>query len=190
MKKTIFLVALITMIGCSTPQETTPIPAEPTTAELLERGKTLVTVGGCRDCHSPKIFNETGMHFDESRAFSGHPEGSSLPEIDKRALSPGYWVLFSGDLTAAVGPWGMTFARNLTPHETGIKGWSKEVFIKAMRTGQHMGIEKGRPIMPPMPWENQKELSDQDLTAIFTYLQSLKPIDNYVPEPIPASELL
>ena len=60
MKKTIFLVALVTVIGCSTPQETTPIPAEPTTAELLERGKTLVTVGGCRDCHSPKIFNETG----------------------------------------------------------------------------------------------------------------------------------
>ncbi|MEQ8580704.1 MAG: diheme cytochrome c-553 [Marinoscillum sp.] len=191
MKKTIFLVALITVIGCSTPQETPPVPTEPTTAELLEHGKLLVTVGGCRDCHTPKIFDEKGMmHFDESRALSGHPEGSPLPEIDKRALSPGYWVLFSDDFTAGAGPWGITFARNLTPHETGIKGWTKEVFIKAIRTGQHMGIEKGRPIMPPMPWENLKDLPDHDLIAIFTYLQSLKPINNYVPEPIPASELL
>lgn len=158
--------------------------------EYVLRGQYLTTVGGCNDCHTPKTFTEKGMELDTSRLLSGHPEGSPLPEIDPRALQPGYWTLFNGHLTAAVGPWGLTYARNLTPHETGIKGWKEEFFIKSLRTGKHMGIEAGRPIMPPMPWFNLADADEKDLKAIFRYLQSLKPVKNYVPEPVSPEEVL
>lgn len=123
------------------------------------------------------------MQLDETRLLSGHPEGSPLPPIDAKALEPGYWALFSGDLTVGVGPWGISYAQNLTPHETGIKGWSLEVFVKAMRTGKHMGVEQGRPIMPPMPWVNLAQATDEDLKALYMYLQSLPPVNNKVPDP-------
>ncbi|MEK6482515.1 c-type cytochrome [Catalinimonas sp. 4WD22] len=158
--------------------------------EQILRGGYLVHVGGCNDCHTPKVFTDEGMQLDTSRLMSGHPNGSPLPEIDLRALQPGYWTLFNSHLTAAVGPWGLTYARNLTPHGTGIKGWKEEVFIKALRTGKHMGMEQGRPIMPPMPWFNVAAATDEDLKAIYAYLQSLKPIDNYVPEPVSPEEVM
>lgn len=158
--------------------------------EQVLRGGYLVNVGGCNDCHTPKVFTAEGMQLDTSRLLSGHPEGSPLPEIDPKALQPGYWTLFNAHLTAAVGPWGLTFARNLTPHGTGTAGWKEGVFIKAMRTGKHMGMEQGRPIMPPMPWFNLAAATDDDLKAIFAYLQSLKPVDNYVLEPVSPEEVL
>jgi hypothetical protein len=158
--------------------------------EQILRGSYLVHVSGCNDCHTPKIFTAEGMELDTTRLLSGHPDGSPLPEIDPRALQPGYWALFNAHLTAAVGPWGMTFARNLTPHGTGIMGWKEEVFIAAMRTGKHMGMEQGRPIMPPMPWFNLAAATDNDLKAIYAYLQSIKPINNYVPEPLSPEEVL
>lgn len=124
------------------------------------------------------------MGFDQTRLLSGHPESEALPPLDEKALQPGNWITFSPNLTAAVCPWGLTYARNLTPHETGIKGWEEEVFIKALRTGKHMGVELGRPILPPMPWFNLVAANEEDLKAIYKYLQSLPPIDNYVPDPL------
>jgi hypothetical protein len=52
-----------------------------------------------------------------------------------------------------------------------------------MRTGKHLGV--GRAILPPMPWPGVAALTDEDLKALFAYLQSLKPISNLVPQPIP-----
>jgi hypothetical protein len=43
----------------------------------------------------------------------------------------------------------------------------------------------GRPIMPPMPWQNLAQLPDEELQAIYTYLRTLKPIRNRVPESVP-----
>ncbi|RQW03693.1 MAG: diheme cytochrome c-553, partial [Calditrichaeota bacterium] len=94
-----------------------PSPDSSQKQGLVQRGKYLVEFGGCNDCHTPKIFTEKGPVFDENRLMSGHPAGSRLPEIDKRALVPGSWMLFSSDLTAAVGPFGMTYAANLTPDD-------------------------------------------------------------------------
>jgi hypothetical protein len=56
------------------------------------------------------------------------------------------------------------------------------MFIKAIRTGTDMG--EGRPILPPMPWQNYRQMTDDDLRAIFAYLRTLKPIENAVPDPI------
>lgn len=147
-------------------------------------------VGGCNDCHTPKIFTEQGMMLDTSRLLSGHPADSPLPPIDTKALEPGNWILFNSHTTAAVGPWGLTFAQNLTPHETGIKNWQEEYFIKAMRTGKHMGVEMGRPIMPPMPWMNLAQAEEDDLKAIFRYLRSLKAVENHVPDPLSPEEVV
>jgi hypothetical protein len=63
------------------------------------------------------------------------------------------------------------------------------MFIKALRTGKDMG--EGRNILPPMPWPNFAQMTDQDLGAMFSYLKSLKPIENAVPDPIsPSGERL
>jgi hypothetical protein len=85
--------------------------------------------------------------------------------------------------TAWAGPWGVSFTANLTPDaETGLGGWTVEMFIQAMRTGKHQG--KGRPILPPMPYPWFAKLTDADLRAVFAYLQSIPPIPNKVPAPI------
>ena len=78
-------------------------------------------------------------------------------------------------------PWGTSFAGNLTPHETGIGNWSVEQFKRALKEGKYKGLENGRPLMPPMPWPALRNFTDEDLEAMFAYLQTLKPIDNVVP---------
>ena len=157
--------------------------------DMVARGKYLVdTIGGCADCHSPKIFTDKGPEPDMAKFLSGHPAGSELPEIDPNLVTPDKWMLVNPQLTAFVGPWGVTFAANLTPDEqTGIGLWKEENFIQAMRTGKHMGT--GRLIMPPMPWFNLAKATDEDLQAMFAYLKSLPPVKNLVPGPMPLAEL-
>ncbi len=159
-----------------------------TKEEQVKRGEYLVRFGGCSDCHSPKVLTPNGPMPDESRLLSGHPEGSKLEDFDLSLVESGKWVLFTSDLTATIGPWGATFAINLTPDkQTGIGLWTEEIFMNAMRTGKHMG--EGAPILPPMPWLNLSHLTDDDLISIFAYLRTLKPIKNEVPPPIPLSQL-
>jgi hypothetical protein len=178
------LAGLVLSTGCVRKQE--PEPAVQTQEQIVERGRYLVTIAGCNDCHSPKVFTENGMEFDQARLLSGHPEDAELPVIDSSLVQPGKWVLMTQDLTAAVGPWGVSFAANLTPdEETGIGAWSELAFINALRSGKHMG--SGRPILPPMPWFNMAMTTDEDLEAMFAYLQSIPPIKNHVPAPIPPS---
>jgi hypothetical protein len=152
-------------------------------ADLVERGRYLVDTGGCHDCHTPKIFTPDGrMTLNTELLLSGHPADAALPTYDAAWVKPGQWVIMTQDLTAYVGPWGVTYAANLTSDEqTGIGLWKKEHFIGAMRSGKHMG--EGRPIMPPMPWEGIANYTDEDLGAIFAYLQSTQPVKNAVPAP-------
>ena len=89
--------------------------------------------------------------------------------------------------TAFAGPWGTSFTANLTPDdETGLGKWTAETFIATLRTGRHEG--KGRPLLPPMPWPMIRTLTDEDLRAVFAYLQSLPPIRNRVPAPVDPDE--
>lgn len=159
-----------------------------TKAEQISRGEFLVTFGGCGDCHTPKTFTPQGPVPDTSKLLSGSPSTTQLPSADAKLIQPGNWVLFTQDLTAAVGPWGASFSANLTPDvETGIGSWQEEMFINAMRSGKHLGA--GRPIMPPMPWDLVGKHSDDDLKAIFAYLKSIKPVKNKVPDYIPPDQL-
>ena len=88
------------------------------------------------------------------------------------------------DLTAWSGPWGITYAQNLTPDEnTGIGIWTEDMFVRAIREGRHMG--QGRPIQPPMPWPMIRNLNDVDLKSIFAFLRTIPAIQNRVPQPLP-----
>jgi cytochrome c553 len=181
MKITTLTCALLVLLtACTKPgHENTVVPM--TEVEMIKRGELLVATSACHDCHSPKIFTAEGMAPDPSRLLSGHPQDEPLPKMpaDKEG-----WVLFNMGLTASVGPWGISYAANLTPHDTGIGNWSFEQFETAIRKGKYKGLENARPLLPPMPWQQISNFSDQDLRAIFAYLQSIKPIENHVPAPV------
>jgi len=153
--------------------------------ETLKRGEYLVGYGGCNDCHSPKMMTPKGPEPDPKRILSGYPADLKLPELPQGIIGPEKWGgLTTNDLTAWFGPWGVSFAANLTPDKkTGLGNWTADQFIKTMRTGKHLGV--GRDLLPPMPWFSLAVLTDDDLKAVFAYLGSIKPIENMVPQPIP-----
>jgi len=151
---------------------------------LVQRGEYLVKFGDCSACHTPLKFGPNGPEPDMTRFLSGHPAETKLPPTD---LKPGPWFAATAGMTAWTGPWGISYAANLTPDQnTGMGIWTEEMFLAAMRTGKHMG--SGRPILPPMPWQAGSNLSDEDLKAIFAYLRSVPPIANRVPEPAIAGQ--
>lgn len=152
----------------------------------VARGKYMVTVCGCNDCHTPLKMGDAGPEPDMSRMLSGHPETLLMPPSPK--LPPGPWnISAAGTLTAWAGPWGVSFTANLTPDkETGLGEWTARTFTDTIRTGRHQG--RGRVILPPMPIPMYKNLTDDDLNAIFAYLQSIPAIRNKVPEPLPPPE--
>jgi hypothetical protein len=149
----------------------------------IERGRYLVTTGSCNDCHTPWKLGEKGPEPDMTRMLSGHPEAMKLPAPP--ALPPGPWgMVGSLTMTAWAGPWGISYTANITPDpETGIGALSEENFVKAMRTGRHLG--GGREILPPMPWDWVGKMTDDDLKAMFAYLKTVPPIKNRVPDPVP-----
>jgi mono/diheme cytochrome c family protein len=146
------------------------------------RGKYLVDIMGCHDCHTPMKMGPNGPQWDLDRALSGHPETLVMPPAPE--LPPGPWIgVAAATFTAWSGPWGTSFTANLTPDkETGLGDWTVDQFIATMKTGKDRG--KGRPVLPPMPVQNLRQLSDEDIRALFAYLQTLKPIKNRVPQPI------
>ncbi|MFD0976747.1 c-type cytochrome [Salinimicrobium gaetbulicola] len=156
--------------------------------DLVKRGEYLITSIGCADCHSPKKMGERGPEEDPELKLSGYRQGNELPPIDQNAVEKG-WILFTGDLTASVGPWGVSFAANLTSDETGIGNWTYEQFETAIRQGKYKGMKNNRDLLPPMPWPSYGLLSDDDLKAMFAYLKSTKPIKNAVPAPIPPDKI-
>jgi hypothetical protein len=155
-----------------------------TNADAVARGRYLVTLGGCNDCHTPKRFTPAGPVPDSSRFLAGHPADLKLPPVPPGVLGPDRWgALVTPTLTAWAGPWGVSFTANLTPDPSGLASWTVEQFIQTMRTGKHLGM--GRPILPPMPWYDIGQLTDDDLRAVFAFLRTVRPVQNPVPAPIP-----
>ncbi len=184
------LAAVLWITACQSaqqPQQKTQSDIQSSTiqtanANLVERGKYLVTVAACDECHTPLKMGANGPERDKSRRLSGHPQGTktSAPKFGAK----GWAMAIDETGTAFFGPWGIAFAANLTPdEETGVGIWDEQMFINAIRTGKHWG--QGREIAPIMPWRHYAQMSDEDLKAIFAYLKSLPPIKNEVPELIP-----
>jgi mono/diheme cytochrome c family protein len=127
-------------------------------ARRLERGKYLTTICGCNDCHTPGSLFGTP---DFSRQLSGSDLG---------------WQ----------GPWGVSYARNLTPDvETGLGTWSEADIIKAF----HSGVRpNGTTLLPPMPWQDFSAMSDEDAAAMAAFLKSLPPVAHKSPDDIPPGQ--
>jgi mono/diheme cytochrome c family protein len=193
MKKVSLIVAvalLIIIVGANAAR-TVPPPAAParlSRTEQIARGKYMVTIGGCHDCHTPWIIQPDGKPGpDMSRALSGHPQDFVI-KTPAQLTSDRFAVAIAPTNTAYSGPWGVSFAANLTPDKmTGTGIWTFDIFKNTIRNGRHWGV--ARPLLPPMPWFNYREMTDEDLAAVFAYLRTLEPIHNEVPEPLPPSQV-
>jgi mono/diheme cytochrome c family protein len=130
-------------------------------ATRVERGRYLVSIAACHDCHTPKV--DAQMTPDPKRLLSGRPATTNPP--------------MQG--TAWAGPWGNSYAANLTPdRETGIGGrYTEAAFIKTIRTGVK---PEGEQLAPPMPWPVYRNMTDEDLKAIYAYLTTLPAVKNIV----------
>ncbi len=190
MKKHIYyLSVLITLMSC-TSQSPKQISEDSTfnQDELIEHGRYLVNSIGCDDCHSPKMMTDHGPVPDPATRFAGHIEGDLSEKVSQEALPD--WALFNHSLTAAVGPWGISYSANISGDDTGIGLWTEEQFFRAMREGQFKGMEGARKLLPPMPWQNYAKLNDHDLKSIFLYLKSTEPMKNIVPDPVSPDQFL
>jgi hypothetical protein len=178
-------VALIGAAGVSVSRRTSEARQQAASAAVVERGSYLVRTMGCNDCHTPWKMGPNGPEPDMSRALSGHPE--QIGALPPAQHGNGPWIWSGAPTnTAFSGPWGVSYTANLTPDvNTGLGIWTEDMFLKAIRTGRHMGTS--RPINPPMPWPMYRNATDDDLKAIFAYLRSLKPVTNHVPEYLPPS---
>jgi len=120
----------------------------------VARGKYLVTLGGCQDCHTPGHFFGKP---DAAHVLGGSEVGFEIPGL------------------------GVFYGPNLTPDKaTGLGGWTDAQIIAAFRTGVR---PDGRALAPIMPWRALAVLTDQDAAAIVAFLRSLPPVNNMVPGP-------
>jgi mono/diheme cytochrome c family protein len=144
--------ALLTA-GCEVQNTTTTTAAAPAQSPV-ERGKYLVTIGGCSDCHTPGTL--LGMP-DMARFLGGSEVGFELPGL------------------------GTFHAPNLTPDpETGLGTWTEAQIVTAITTGKR---PDGRELAPIMPWRGLAALTPDDAMAIAIFLKSLPPVANKVPGP-------
>lgn len=183
------IVATVSLIACNneeSKEKTTMVKTD--SAAQVKRGEYLVSIVGCDDCHSPKRMGEHGPEIIPELRLSGYPSTRPIQKADSNVIKQG-WVLMGPDLTSTVGPWGVSFAANLTSDVTGIGNWKEENFIKSIREGKLKGLDGSRPLLPPMPWFVYKNMTDDDLKAIFAYLKTIKPVDNVVPRPVQLADI-
>ena len=123
------------------------------TPQRLEHGKYLAS--GCRYCHSPHDWKAPGTPFLADMAFSGEVE--PYEDLPGRIVAP-----------------------NLTPDkETGAGTWTDDMLARAIREG--VGHD-GRALFPLMPYQNFRELSDEDVASLVVYLRSVPAVHHELPK--------
>ena len=125
----------------------------------VERGKYLVLIAGCSDCHTPGNFLG---HPDMTRFLGGSDVGFGIP---------GLGVFVGPNLTA--------------DKETGLGKWTTQQIVTAITAGER---PDKRVLAPSMPWRGFANLTKPDALAIAIYLQSLPPISNKVAGPFGPNE--
>jgi hypothetical protein len=194
MKKSILILAALAasvsfaMIACTNTSAKSDNTVVISQDSLIKRGSYLVNAMGCDDCHSPKKMGPAGPEVDMEHRFAGHLANTPLGKPNTSVMKDGY-MLFAMDLTSAVGPWGQSYAANISSDETGIGNWSEDQFMTAIRQGKSKGLKEARDLLPPMPWFVYRNLSDTDLRSIFAFLKTTKPVHNVVPGPKSLKEL-
>jgi mono/diheme cytochrome c family protein len=131
-----------------------PLHAGEVAPDLVERGAYLGRIMDCAGCHMPRNA-EGAPAFDAG--LSGGTVGFEIPGL------------------------GTFWPGNLTPHATGLGGWSASEIAAAITTGVR---PDGRVLAPAMPWPTYGALTERDLAALVAWLQSLPPVENAVPEPV------
>ena len=117
----------------------------------VARGRYLVTISGCSDCHTPGALLGAP---DMKRFLGGSDVGFSIPGQ------------------------GVFVGENLTPDkETGLGQWTSDQIITAIRAGE---TPDGRQLSPVMPYPALSHLTDEDAQALVAFLKSLPPVSNKV----------
>lgn len=147
-------------------------------------GKHIVTIGGCNDCHTPKKMGPNGPEDNMDLELSGTPSQYPRINVDRKEIeSKGLAV---SNMTEWIGQWGISYPANITSDTTtGIGNWTEEQFILCLRKGKYGGAPAGRSLLPPMPWPEFAQMTDDELKAVYAYLESTKPIHNIVPQAQP-----
>jgi hypothetical protein len=181
---------IVVLASCSSDTSISGPDAGSTQAALVARGKYLVDITGCSDCHTPWMVTPGGPAAlggrlpDETRAFAGHPADQAMGPLPT-VSAPGKWTVNvrAPDYTAWAGSFGIAYTANLTPDPaTGwLEGWTDADFIKVIRTGKaHDGTRDVVGTMMRVCLRMAKA-TDDDLKAVFAYLRSLAPVPNDVP---------
>ena len=132
-------------------------PAKPIERiDSINYGKYLFTIAGCSGCHTPAN--------------------------DKGELIPGMDLAGGRKFTT---PWGLVQSANITPDpETGIGKWTKDEFISRFKK---YSTEEARNIsVDPnsfnsvMPWTMYGGMKEEDLSDIYDYLKTVKPVKHLV----------
>ena len=151
----VLALAAVALTGAAPPSGTS---ASKASASKIERGRYLVMICGCNDCHTP-----------------GNLYGQ--PDFDRQ---------LSGSELGWQGPWGVTYPRNLTPDmETGIGKWTSADIMKTFRSGVR---PDGSTLLPPMPWQAYSAMNDEDASAVAAFLKSLKPVHHKAPDRVPPGQ--
>lgn len=146
-------------LACAALASLLSLPAMAGDPAAIARGKYLVGISGCNDCHTPGYFMGKP---DMARFLGGSDVGFEIP-----------------GLGVFVGP-------NLTPDKaTGLGGWTDAQVLAALQKGQR---PDGRMLAPIMPWHAFANLTPQDADSIVAFLRSLPPVSNKVPGPFGVSE--
>lgn len=179
------LLCLLLINACNNQatETTATTPATPSAEDNIKEGQRLVAALDCEICHSPKRMGPKGPEIIPELRFGGHQAGTQLPPYDEKTVKAG-WALFAPDFTSIIGPWGQSYAGNISSDSTGIGMWTEEQFKKVLREGKYKGLDNTRPILPPMPWEAYKNLTDEEISKVFAFLKSTSPVKNVVPTAI------
>jgi mono/diheme cytochrome c family protein len=134
-------------------------PAKAADQDQVARGKYMVGVMGCDDCHTPGHFFGKD---DLTRNLAGSDVGFGIPNL------------------------GVFVPPNLTPdNATGLGKWTPEQIVAAITKGER---PDGRILAPVMPWRHFSRLTPSDAMAIALYLKSLPPVSHQVPGPFGPSQ--
>lgn len=134
----------------------------PQSGDVKAYGKYLVTAAGCHECHTKQVKGE----------FVGKP--------------------FAGGMEFKFPDGAIVRSANITPDASGIGSWNEQAFLNRFKTYADSNYvpQKITPdaMQTPMPWAMYAGMKEEDLKAIFAYLQTLTPVENTVTHFTPAGK--
>lgn len=193
------VVLVLALAACQSEQpEATPAAEAPTPAEEQAAEEPTATEAPTEEPTATEAPTEeptaTEAPTEEPTATEVPAEEPTAEEAMPDAVANGEYIVtltggcgchFNRELGALAGgndfdgPFGVVYARNITPDpETGIGNWSPEEIVAALRTGARPDSTQLHPIMP---YHAFSALSDQEAMNVAAYLLAQEPVANEVP---------